>query len=139
MTKPTSDEQATIEQVLHVNKRLLSSIADGDWKTYAELCDPNITAFEPEARGQLVEGMDFHRFYFDQGGIAGAHNTTMCSPHVRRGRRFLCAAGAAHRRCGQVHYRSRRRDARVASHGKYVATRAFSQVGERVRGIRDWR
>jgi calcium/calmodulin-dependent protein kinase (CaM kinase) II len=83
MTKPACDEQATIEQVLHLNRLLLSSIAKGDWKTYAELCDPSITAFEPEARGQLVEGMDFHRFYFDQGGIAGLHNTTMCSPHVR--------------------------------------------------------
>jgi hypothetical protein len=78
-----SEEKATIEHVLQCNKRLLLSIADGDWKTYSELCDPTITAFEAEARGQLVEGMDFHRFYFEQGGIAGLHNTTVCSPHVR--------------------------------------------------------
>lgn len=26
-----------------------------------------MTAFEPEALGNLVEGMDFHKFYFDNG------------------------------------------------------------------------
>jgi ketosteroid isomerase-like protein len=77
------DEQAAIKQVLDANQRLLASIAAGDWNTYAELCDATLTAFEPEARGHLVEGMDFHQFYFGQGGIAGPHNTTMCSPHVR--------------------------------------------------------
>ena len=29
------------------------------------LCSPSMTAFEPEARGNLVEGMAFHKFYFD--------------------------------------------------------------------------
>ena len=83
MTNPIGDEQATIKQVLDLNGRLLLSIAEGDWKTYSELCDPTITAFEPEARGQLAEGMEFHRFYFDLGGISGPHNTTICAPHVR--------------------------------------------------------
>ena len=27
--------------------------------------------------------MEFHRFYFDLGGISGPHNTTICAPHVR--------------------------------------------------------
>ena len=27
-----------------------------------------MTAFEPEALGNLVEGMDFHKFYFDNHG-----------------------------------------------------------------------
>ena len=27
--------------------------------------------------------MDFHRFYFDRGGIQGGYNLTLCSPHVR--------------------------------------------------------
>jgi calcium/calmodulin-dependent protein kinase (CaM kinase) II len=42
-----------------------------------------LTAFEPEALGQLVEGLEFHRFYFDLGGAKGRHNTTMASPRVR--------------------------------------------------------
>jgi len=34
---------------------------------YRKICDPHLTAFEPEALGNLVEGMDFHKFYFDNG------------------------------------------------------------------------
>jgi calcium/calmodulin-dependent protein kinase (CaM kinase) II len=72
-----------IEELLQLNQRLLDSIATADWNTYAELCDPSLTAFEPEAQGQLVEGMAFHRFYFNLGGPKGSHNTTMCCPRVR--------------------------------------------------------
>lgn len=32
---------------------------------YRRLCDPHLTAFEPEAIGNLVEGLEFHKFYFD--------------------------------------------------------------------------
>jgi calcium/calmodulin-dependent protein kinase (CaM kinase) II len=71
------------EELLHLNQRLLDSIARADWNTYQELCDPSLTAFEPEAAGQLVEGLEFHRFYFDLGGAPGQHQTTMCSPKVR--------------------------------------------------------
>lgn len=34
---------------------------------FRKICDPHLTAFEPEALGNLVEGMDFHKFYFDNG------------------------------------------------------------------------
>ena len=30
-----------------------------------ELCHDSLTAFEPEANGSLVEGLDFHKFYFN--------------------------------------------------------------------------
>jgi calcium/calmodulin-dependent protein kinase (CaM kinase) II len=70
-------------EILTVNQRLLDSIAAGDWKAYEELCDPSLSAFEPEARGHLVEGMDFHRFYFGLGKPSGPRTTTMASPHVR--------------------------------------------------------
>ncbi len=76
-------KKALCEELLAINQRLLESIMVGDWETYSSLCDPTITAFEPEACGALVEGLDFHGFYFDQGGTPGAHNTTMASPHVR--------------------------------------------------------
>jgi calcium/calmodulin-dependent protein kinase (CaM kinase) II len=34
---------------------------------FRKICDPHLTAFEPEALGNLVEGMEFHKFYFDNG------------------------------------------------------------------------
>lgn len=34
---------------------------------HRKICDPGLTSFEPEALGNLVEGMDFHRFYFENG------------------------------------------------------------------------
>src|SRR5207302_5047775 len=71
------------QELLQLNQRLLESIARADWATYQELCDPTLTAFEPEASGQLVEGLEFHRFYFNLGSGKGEHNTTMCSPRVR--------------------------------------------------------
>ncbi len=73
---------ALVNELLQLNQRLLESITDGDWETYAELCDPALTAFEPEGRGHIVEGMDFHRFYFDLGGTSGPHTVTMSSPKV---------------------------------------------------------
>jgi ketosteroid isomerase-like protein len=74
---------STTEELLRLNQRLLDSIASADWKAYLELCDPSLTCFEPEAAGQLVEGMEFHRFYFQLPGATAPFNTTMASPHVR--------------------------------------------------------
>ena len=71
------------EELLQLNQRLLESIATADWAVYQELCDPALTAFEPEALGQLVEGMDFHRFYFNLGSVSRSHYTTLCSPRIR--------------------------------------------------------
>jgi len=73
----------TTDELLALNRRLLESIADGDWSTYEELCDPSLTCFEPESRGQWVEGLDFHRFYFNMGGSRGPVNITVSTPHVR--------------------------------------------------------
>jgi hypothetical protein len=74
----------TIEQQLvELTQQLLESIAGGDWETYAQLCDPSLSAFEPEARGQLVEGLQFHKYFFDLGRPGTPHNTTICVPHVR--------------------------------------------------------
>jgi calcium/calmodulin-dependent protein kinase (CaM kinase) II len=74
---------STADELLHLTQRLLDCIAAGDWPTYQELCDPSLTAVEPESHGLLVEGLAFHRFYFDLGGIRGRSQTTMAAPHVR--------------------------------------------------------
>src|SRR4051812_27964222 len=71
------------EEILRLNQRLLESIAAGDWATYQELCDPTLTAIEAESHGLVVEGLPFHRFYFDLGGFSRRVQTTMQSPHVR--------------------------------------------------------
>ena len=73
----------TIQELLELNQRLLNAIATGDWDTYQILCDPTLSAFEPEARGHLVEGMEFHRFYFAQDPKQTLTNTTIAAPHVR--------------------------------------------------------
>lgn len=72
-----------VQELLQLNQRLLEAIAHADWAAYAELCDPSLTCFEPEAAGQLVQGMAFHEHYFKLGPVRGEHCTTMASPHVR--------------------------------------------------------
>ena len=74
---------ATTTELLTLTQRLLDCIAERDWATYQELCDPSLTAFEPEALGCLIEGLAFHQFYFRLGGGRHEHATTMNKPHVR--------------------------------------------------------
>src|SRR5439155_15415166 len=71
MPDPTSQE------LLDLTQRLLESISNGDWATYEELCDPSLTAVEPEALGHCVQGMAFHHFYFRRGRAKSDHCPTM--------------------------------------------------------------
>lgn len=71
------------QHLVDLTQQLLDSIAHGDWATYERLCAGDLTAFEPEARGQLVTGLPFHKFFFDLGGPHSPRNTTICAPHVR--------------------------------------------------------
>ena len=79
MTSTTSE--AT--HLLQLNQKLLEAIAGKDWAVYQQLSDPTLTAFEPEACGNLVEGMPFHQFYFQLGGGSRPGLVTMVQPHVR--------------------------------------------------------
>ena len=78
-----SADASTIEELLELNRLLLESIEAGDWETYARLCDETLTAREPEGVGHLIEGMAFHRHYFDNRREGPPRNTTIASPHVR--------------------------------------------------------
>lgn len=72
-------------ELLALNQKLLDAIDRGDWETYVDLCDPSLTAYEPEAVGQLVRGMAFHRFYLDRGQRIDPQTkrSSICSPEVR--------------------------------------------------------
>ena len=70
-------------ELIELTEQLLQSISTGDWETYTRLCDPTLTAFEPEACGHLVEGMDFHRFYFELEREPAPTQATLVQPHVR--------------------------------------------------------
>lgn len=53
------------DTILELTQKLLVCIIDGDWETYTELCCPTLTCFEPEALGNLVDGLEFHQYYFN--------------------------------------------------------------------------
>ena len=74
---------STRDELIALTQRLLDSIAAQDWATYEHLCDPSLTCFEPEARGHLIVGLPFHRFYFELKSSGPARNSTISSPHVR--------------------------------------------------------
>jgi len=70
-------------ELLEVSVKLLQAIDAGDWATYAQLCDDQITCFEPETEGHLVAGLPFHKFYFDLPGGATPRQSSVSSPHIR--------------------------------------------------------
>ncbi|XP_037035394.1 calcium/calmodulin-dependent protein kinase type II alpha chain isoform X20 [Bradysia coprophila] len=72
------------QEIIKMTEQLIEAINNGDFDAYTKICDPHLTAFEPEALGNLVEGMDFHKFYFENvlGKNCKAINTTILNPHV---------------------------------------------------------
>ena len=70
-------------ELLDLSRRLLDVITAGDWAAYAQLCDPNITCFEPECNGHLVSGLPFHKYYFDLPGGGSPRQSTMAGMSVR--------------------------------------------------------
>ena len=66
-----------------LSEQLLAAIDRGDWDTYQLLCDPTLSAFEPEALGNLVEGMEFHHTYFAHPSNLISRKSIIRSPHLR--------------------------------------------------------
>ncbi len=73
----------TTAELLRLSQELLDSIAASDWNAYSRLCDPSLSCFEPEALGHLVEGMNFHRYYFELERRGPVPQNSIASPHVR--------------------------------------------------------
>uniref|UniRef100_A0A8C1XNE3 calcium/calmodulin-dependent protein kinase n=1 Tax=Cyprinus carpio TaxID=7962 RepID=A0A8C1XNE3_CYPCA len=78
------DLKARKQEIIKVTEQLIESINNGDFEAYAKICDPGLTSFEPEALGNLVEGHDFHRFYFENALSKGNKpvHTILLNPHV---------------------------------------------------------
>ncbi|KAK6301864.1 hypothetical protein J4Q44_G00279170 [Coregonus suidteri] len=53
------------QEIIKITEQLIEAVNNGDFEAYTRICDPGLTSFEPEALGNLVEGMDFHKFYFE--------------------------------------------------------------------------
>ncbi|XP_060875638.1 calcium/calmodulin-dependent protein kinase type II alpha chain isoform X6 [Metopolophium dirhodum] len=76
------------QEIVKITEQLIESINNADFEGYTKICDPHMTAFEPEALGNLLEGMEFHKFYFDHESVLtvlGKNrgiNTTVLNPTV---------------------------------------------------------
>lgn len=53
------------KEVLQANQRMLDAVHAGDWKAYEDLSAKDMTCIEAESNGQMVRGLNFHKFYFD--------------------------------------------------------------------------
>ncbi|XP_062237382.1 calcium/calmodulin-dependent protein kinase (CaM kinase) II beta 1 isoform X11 [Platichthys flesus] len=81
---PLSSSQTRKQEIIKITEQLIEAINNGDFEAYAKICDHGLTSFEPEALGNLVEGMDFHRFYFENLLAKNSKpiHTTILNPHV---------------------------------------------------------
>uniref|UniRef100_A0AAY5ECA1 calcium/calmodulin-dependent protein kinase n=1 Tax=Electrophorus electricus TaxID=8005 RepID=A0AAY5ECA1_ELEEL len=83
-TAALAQEVARKQEIIKITEQLIEAVNNGDFEAYTRICDPGLTSFEPEALGNLVEGMDFHKFYFEN--LLSKNNkpvhTTILNPHV---------------------------------------------------------
>ncbi|XP_052267360.1 calcium/calmodulin-dependent protein kinase type II delta chain-like isoform X19 [Dreissena polymorpha] len=74
------------QEVIKLTEQLIAAITSGDYEAYTKFVDPSVTSFEPEALGNLIVGMDFHKFYFDHGKVLSKNtrpvNTSILNPTV---------------------------------------------------------
>ncbi|XP_030215535.1 LOW QUALITY PROTEIN: calcium/calmodulin-dependent protein kinase type II subunit beta-like [Gadus morhua] len=79
-----SSSQTRKQEIIKITEQLIEAVNNGDFEAYAKICDPGLTSFEPEALGNLVEGMDFQRFYFENLLAKNSKpiHTTILNPHV---------------------------------------------------------
>ncbi|XP_030647350.1 calcium/calmodulin-dependent protein kinase type II subunit beta-like [Chanos chanos] len=83
-SSPSLPVQSRKQEIIKITEQLIEAINNGDFDAYAKICDPGLTSFEPEALGNLVEGIDFHRFYFENllSKNSKPIHTTILNPHV---------------------------------------------------------
>ena len=75
------------QEILAINQAMLESVAAGNWEHYSQVCSPEISCFEAESEGHLVEGLPFHRYYFElpnqSTSAPSPVSVTMARPHLR--------------------------------------------------------
>ncbi|KAM9561404.1 calcium/calmodulin-dependent protein kinase type II subunit gamma-like isoform 15-T15 [Salvelinus alpinus] len=83
-TNEDEDMKARKQEIIKITEQLIEAVNNGDFEAYTRICDPGLTSFEPEALGNLVEGMDFHKFYFENllSKNSKPVHTTLLNPHV---------------------------------------------------------
>nr|QCC72450.1 calcium/calmodulin dependent protein kinase II [Onchidium reevesii] len=83
-TLEDEDSKGRKQEIIKLTEQLLQAITSGDYGEYTKLVDPHLTSFEPEALGNLIVGLDFHKFYFDH--VLSKNNkpvnTSILNPHV---------------------------------------------------------
>uniref|UniRef100_A0A3Q3IP64 calcium/calmodulin-dependent protein kinase n=1 Tax=Monopterus albus TaxID=43700 RepID=A0A3Q3IP64_MONAL len=84
LPSPQTSPATRKQEIVKITEQLIEAINNGDFDAYTRICDPGLTSFEPEALGNLVEGMDFHKFYFENllSKNSKPVHTTLLNPHV---------------------------------------------------------
>ncbi|XP_054774195.1 calcium/calmodulin-dependent protein kinase type II subunit alpha-like isoform X2 [Lytechinus pictus] len=82
-TMDEDDLRVRKQDIIKMTESLLEAINVGDFESYTKLCDPHMTCFEPEANGFLIEGTDFHKFYFDTLWNKNSRNRNVTILHPR--------------------------------------------------------
>ncbi|KAM9837428.1 calcium/calmodulin-dependent protein kinase type II subunit gamma-like isoform 7-T7 [Aulostomus maculatus] len=84
LPSPQGSPATRKQEIIKITEQLIEAINNGDFDAYTRICDPGLTSFEPEALGNLVEGMDFHKFYFENllSKNSKPVHTTLLNPHV---------------------------------------------------------
>ncbi|ESO06062.1 hypothetical protein HELRODRAFT_155666 [Helobdella robusta] len=90
--KESSDNSVTIEdddrgrkqEIIKLTEVVTSAMLRGDFDTFSKLVDPQMTCIQPESNGNLVGGLSFHRFYFDNVLVKNNKiiNTFILKPYV---------------------------------------------------------
>ena len=78
-----TEDASTAEVVVELTRRLLRSIAEGDWKTYASCATRRSRRSSRSRAGNWSKGWTSTASISNRGGIRGGYNISFCAPHVR--------------------------------------------------------
>ncbi|XP_077973826.1 calcium/calmodulin-dependent protein kinase type II delta chain-like isoform X1 [Styela clava] len=83
-TVDDEETRAKKAEIIRLTEQILQAKSDCDFEAYCKLVSPDMSCFEPETQGNLVRGIDFHKFFFDNNSAKSGktNNTTMLNPIV---------------------------------------------------------